>query len=175
MLQTLNLNRTQQYWLIGLAAALLLALSLWLVARYQARHVEAPEQLLTHLGEVAMGEASLDPAYLLVETLAQQQRLWLGEQLRADLTRSGHPDPDAAADALLPRASAQLDEPAGLALALMPRLQALPEPPWAMQERTSKRWQVQAGEHCLTLGFQGSKAAALWQWQDFSLCPVASD
>lgn len=171
----MTLNRSRLMLIAAAVTLLLIALVALLVNRYQQRHVRAAEQLMQHLTDVAMGEVDLQPAYLQVSTLAPLQRQWLGEQLRADLRGSGHPDPDAAAEALLPRAGALLDDAAGLADALAPRLQALPEPPWAVQERNSKRWQVQAGDQCLSLVFQGSKAEALWQWQDFSLCSLASD
>jgi len=171
----MTLTRSRMLWAAGLSAALILALGVFGYQRYQQRHVHAPEQLLTHLGEVALGEAALDPAYLLVETLAEQQRRWLSDQLLADLTGSGHPDPKAAVVALLPRASARLGDAAGLAEALTPRLQALPEPPWALLAKDARQWRIQAGDYCLSIGFQGSHAPALWQWRDFSRCPAASD
>ena len=171
----MTLTRSRLLWAAGLSAALILALAVFWFERYQQRHVHAPQQLLTHLGEVALGETALDPAYLLVETLAEQQRLWLSDQLLADMADSGHPDPQAAVQALLPRAGARLDDAAGLAEALTPRLQALPEPPWALLVEESRQWQIQAGDHCLVIGFQGSSAPALWQWRDFSRCPDASD
>lgn len=167
----MTLTRSRLYWGASLAVALLLAV--FGFERYQQRHVQAPQQLLAHLEAVALGNLALDPAYLLVESLAQQQRLWLSEQLLADLVNSGHPDPQAAVQALLPRAGARLDDAAGLAEALTPRLQALPEPPWALLLQTSRQWQIQAGDYCLSLSFQGN-AAALWQWSDFSRCPVAT-
>ncbi|MFG1495991.1 hypothetical protein ABMA57_05090 [Saccharospirillum sp. HFRX-1] len=171
----MTLTRSRMLWAAGLLAVLIVALSIFWHQRYQQRHVQAPQQLLTHLGEVALGETALDPAYLLVETLAEQQRLWLSDQLLADLSGSGHPDPQAAVQALLPRAGARLDDAAGLAEALTPRLQALPEPPWALLVEESRLWQIQAGDYCLSIGFQGSAAPALWQWRDFSHCPDASD
>lgn len=170
----MTLTRPRLLWAAGLVLALMLALSVFLYQRYQQRHVQAPQQLLAHLGAVALGEVTLDPAYLLVESLAQQQRLWLSEQLHADLAGSGHPDPQAAVQALLPRAGARLDDASGLAAALTPRLQALPEPPWALLMADAQQWQIQAGDHCLNIGFQGNAAAALWQWRDFSLCPTAA-
>lgn len=171
----MTLTRPRLFWAAGLSTVLILALAIFWYQRYQQRYVHAPQQLLAHLGEVALGETALDPAYLLVETLAEQQRLWLRDQLLADMAASGHPDPEAAVQALLPRAGARLDDAAGLAEALTPRLQALPEPPWALLVEESRQWQIQAGDHCLTIGFQGNAAAALWQWRDFSLCPAASD
>ncbi|PTY37394.1 hypothetical protein BGP77_12860 [Saccharospirillum sp. MSK14-1] len=171
----MTLTQTRLYWAGGLTAALMVALSIFWFERHQRRHVQAPQQLLAHLGEVALGNVALDPAYLLVEALAEQQRLWLGDQLLGDLADSGHPDPEAAVAALLPRAGARLNEAAGLAEALTPRLQALPEPPWSLLVEESRHWQVQAGEHCLSLGFQGNAAPMLWQWRSFSPCPVASD